>query len=122
MRVLTWNLWGRGGDWRRRRDAIAAVIAESAPDVCGLQEVWDAPDGNLAADLAQRLDLRWCWVCAHPPRPRDGVAIGNAVLTRWPIVAVEELELPPGASPSAGLRCAPGSRPPPVCCRSSPRT
>ena len=42
MRVLTWNLWGRGGDWRRRRDAIAAVIAESAPDVCGLQEVWDA--------------------------------------------------------------------------------
>jgi endonuclease/exonuclease/phosphatase family metal-dependent hydrolase len=94
MRVLTWNLWGRGGDWRSRRDAIAAVIAESAPDVCGLQEVWDAPDGNLAADLAERLDLRWCWVRAHPPRPEDGVAIGNAVLTRWPIVAVEELELP----------------------------
>ncbi|HXT45398.1 MAG TPA: endonuclease/exonuclease/phosphatase family protein, partial [Pseudonocardiaceae bacterium] len=69
-------------------------MAESAPDVCGLQEVWEAPDDNLAAELAQQLNLRWCWVCAHPPRPEDGVAIGNAVLTRWPIVAVEELELP----------------------------
>ena len=96
MRVLTWNLWGRDGDWRRRREAIAAVIAESAAEVCGLQEVWDAPEGNLAADLAERLDLRWCWVRAHPPRPEDGVAIGNAVLSRWPIVAVEEVELPTG--------------------------
>jgi hypothetical protein len=26
MRVLTWNLWGRGGDWRRRRDAIARRV------------------------------------------------------------------------------------------------
>ncbi len=96
MRVLTWNLWGRNGDWRRRRDAIAAVIAEVAPDVCGLQEVWDAPDGNLAADLAERLDLRWCWARAHPPSPEDGVSIGNAVLTRWPIVARDELQLPTG--------------------------
>jgi endonuclease/exonuclease/phosphatase family metal-dependent hydrolase len=94
MRVLTWNLWGRDGDWRRRRDAIATVIGDAAPDVCGLQEVWDAPDGNLAADLAERLDLRWCWARAHPPRPGDGVSIGNAVLTRWPITTVNELELP----------------------------
>lgn len=79
MRALTWNLWGRGGDWRRRHDAIAAVIAESAR--------------------------------AHPPRPQDGVAIGNAVLTRWPIVAGEELELPTRAWPSAGLRCARVSAP-----------
>ena len=99
MRVLTWNLWGRNGDWRRRREAIGAVIADVAPDVCGLQEVWDAPDGNLAADLAQRLGLRWCWARAHPPRPEDGVSIGNAVLSRWPIVASDELELPTGDLP-----------------------
>jgi endonuclease/exonuclease/phosphatase family metal-dependent hydrolase len=99
MRVLTWNLWGRAGDWRRRRDAIAAVIAEAAPDVCGLQEVWDVPDGNLAADLAERLGLRWCWARAHPPHPDGGVSIGNAVLTRWPIVALNEIELPIGDAP-----------------------
>ena len=96
MRVLTWNLWGRSGDWRRRQDAIAAVIAEVAPDVCGLQEVWDVPDGNLAAELAERLDLQWRWARAHPPRSEDGVSIGNAVLSRWPIVTCDELQLPTG--------------------------
>jgi endonuclease/exonuclease/phosphatase family metal-dependent hydrolase len=99
MRVLTWNLWGRGGDWRSRQDAIAAVIADAAPDVCGLQEVWDAPDGNLADQLAGQLDLGWCWRGAHPPRPEDGVSIGNAVLSRWPVLAVEELRLPAGDLP-----------------------
>jgi endonuclease/exonuclease/phosphatase family metal-dependent hydrolase len=98
MRVLTWNLWGRNGDWPRRRDAIAATIAEARPDVCGLQEVWDAPDGNLAAELARRLGLGWHWARAHPPRP-DGVSIGNAVLSRWPLASVEEMELPAGGPP-----------------------
>jgi endonuclease/exonuclease/phosphatase family metal-dependent hydrolase len=107
MRVLTWNLWGREGDWRRRRDAIAAVIAETAPDVCGLQEVWDGPDGNLADELAQRLGLRSCWVRAHPPRA-DGVSIGNAVLSRWPILAVNELKLPTADLPER--RVAVGAR------------
>ena len=46
MRVLTWNLWGRDGDWRHRRDTIATVIAESAPD---------APSDHFAviADLSE---------------------------------------------------------------------
>jgi endonuclease/exonuclease/phosphatase family metal-dependent hydrolase len=96
MRVMTWNLWGRQGDWLRRRDAIASVIADTAPDICGLQEAWDGPDGNLADELAQRLQLRSCWVRAHPPRVEDGVSIGNAVLSRWPIRAVHEMELPTG--------------------------
>jgi endonuclease/exonuclease/phosphatase family metal-dependent hydrolase len=108
MRVLTWNLWGRDGDWRRRRDAIAAVIADAAPDVCGLQEVWDAPDGNLAADLAQRLDVRWCWARAQRPSAADGVSIGNAVLTRWPILSSDELQLPTGELPER--RVALGAR------------
>jgi endonuclease/exonuclease/phosphatase family metal-dependent hydrolase len=108
VRVLTWNLWGRNGDWARRRDAIATVIADAAPDVCGLQEVWDTPDGNLAAQLAQRLGLRWCWARAHPPRPGDGLSIGNAVLSRWPILAVEEAELPTGSLPER--RVAVGAR------------
>ena len=94
VRVLTWNLWGRNGDWPRRLDAIAATMAEAAPDVCGLQEVWDAPDGNLAAELARRLGVEWHWARAHPPRNGDGVSIGNAVLSRWPITGVEEVPLP----------------------------
>jgi endonuclease/exonuclease/phosphatase family metal-dependent hydrolase len=99
VRVLTWNLWGRNGDWGRRGEAIATVLAEASPDVCGLQEVWDAPDGNLAADLAEPAGLHWRWARAYPPRSADGVSIGNAVLSRWPVTAWDELELPTGTLP-----------------------
>jgi endonuclease/exonuclease/phosphatase family metal-dependent hydrolase len=53
VRILTWNLWWRFGPWRQRRDAIAAVLADVQPDVCGLQEVWASPAGHLAAVLAE---------------------------------------------------------------------
>ena len=106
--MLTWNLWGRNGDWSRRCDAIAATLAEAAPDVCGLQEVWDTPEGNLAAELAGLLGMEWRWARAHPPRNGDGLSIGNAVLSRWPVAGTEELLLP-----TAGLhegRVALGTR------------
>src|SRR5439155_1275107 len=55
MRILSWNLWWRYGPWERRREAIAATLAEVDPDLCGLQEVWEAQGENQAAD------------CAYPP-------------------------------------------------------
>src|SRR5690606_42025126 len=98
MRVMTWNLWWRHGPWQQRRAPIAETLAAAAPDVCGLQEVWGAaPEaddptiGNLAAELADRLGMHWCWApLPIPPHRRaehPGLAIGNAVLSRWPIQA-----------------------------------
>jgi endonuclease/exonuclease/phosphatase family metal-dependent hydrolase len=94
MRVLTWNLWWRYGPWQRRRDAIAATLADVRPDVCGLQEVWGHGGQNLAADLAERLGLHWCWAVAHAHPDGDEIAIGNAVLSRWPITGQAEVALP----------------------------
>lgn len=114
MRVLTWNLWWRNGPWQRRREAIAATLAELAPDVCGLQEVWGSPTDpdavtdvtdatdatdNLAADLAERLGMHWCWAARAPRRSWQRVhgphlRFGNAVLSRWPITAHAETPLP----------------------------
>jgi endonuclease/exonuclease/phosphatase family metal-dependent hydrolase len=96
MRVLTWNLWWRYGPWQRRYEAIAATLAEVSPDLCGLQEVWDADGRNLAADLADRLGMQWCFAAAARSRGSEGneVSIGNAVLSRWPIAAHQELSLP----------------------------
>jgi endonuclease/exonuclease/phosphatase family metal-dependent hydrolase len=112
VRILTWNLWWRHGPWERRLDAIAATLAELEPDVCGLQEVWAAGEANLAAELAGRLGLNWCYSAAARVRPggasvapatgpdrdggRDGggLTIGNAVLSRWPIVRHAEARLP----------------------------
>jgi endonuclease/exonuclease/phosphatase family metal-dependent hydrolase len=98
MRVVTWNLWWRHGPWQQRQQAIAATLAEVRPDVCGLQEVWGGPGENLAADLAGRLGMHWCW--AEAAKARDpagtGLFIGNAILSRWPITAHAQTALPAG--------------------------
>jgi len=97
VRVLTWNLWWRHGPWQQRQGAIAAVLEQTRPDVCGLQEVWGAADRNLAGDLAERLGMHWCW--AEADRARDGgdeLSIGNAVLSRWPIAGHHTAHLPTG--------------------------
>lgn len=96
MRILTWNLWGRNEPWPQRRVAIAETLAAVAPDVCGLQEVWGAGEQNVAADLADRLGMHWAWAVAARGRGGGDEAIGNAVLSRWPIVAHSELRLPTG--------------------------
>jgi endonuclease/exonuclease/phosphatase family metal-dependent hydrolase len=40
LRVVTWNLWGRGGPFEARLDAIAATLDDVAADLGALQEVW----------------------------------------------------------------------------------
>jgi endonuclease/exonuclease/phosphatase family metal-dependent hydrolase len=52
VRVVTWNLWWRLGDWEARADAIAPTLEELRPDLVYLQEVWQAGDRNQAALLA----------------------------------------------------------------------
>ncbi|HTP17262.1 MAG TPA: endonuclease/exonuclease/phosphatase family protein [Streptosporangiaceae bacterium] len=92
---MTWNVWGRFGPWLPRREAIAATLADVGPDLCGLQEVWSAGEQNLAADLAERLGMYWRWEMAACTRTeRDEVCIGNAILSRWPIIANAEVSLP----------------------------
>src|SRR5688572_25640825 len=80
MRVATWNLWWRFGPWRERREPIAATLAEIDADLIGLQEVWGGESENFAAELATRLGRHWCWAVAATGR--DGLSIGNAVLSR----------------------------------------
>jgi len=94
MRVVSWNLWWRYGPWEQRREAIAATLAEVRPDLCGLQEVWGAAGENLAAELAERLGMHWCWAVAA--EGREGVSLGNAILSRWPIAAQAQAGLPVG--------------------------
>lgn len=78
-----------------RKEAIAATLAEVRPDLCGLQEVWSAGDQNLAEDLAERLGMCWRWemAAAIDPARDDDVQIGNAILSRWPILDAVEVRL-----------------------------
>lgn len=100
MRVVTWNLWWRFGPWEARQKAILSVLRDLRPDVIGLQEVWEADGVNMAAWLADELGLHWTWAPSDVPerwQRRIGgakVDVGNAVLSRWPVIESEAMRLP----------------------------
>ena len=108
MRVATWNLWWRFGDWRRRERAIATVLEREDPDVVCLQEVWATRTVNQAESLAARRGLHVAW--APSPRPDmwqrrlgdTSVTIGNAVLSRWPLLEQGQVHLTAGGAPDEG--------------------
>lgn len=107
MRVLTWNLWWRFGDWAARQEAILAVLRETDADVVTLQEVWATPSENLAELIARELGMQWAWSPSPAPgrwQQRLGepdVDIGNAVLSRWPIIRQAREVLPRGSAEKA---------------------
>jgi endonuclease/exonuclease/phosphatase family metal-dependent hydrolase len=91
LRVLSWNLWGRGGPWEARLEAIAATLAAAQPDVVALQEAWEEGERNQAAILGSGLGFHHVF----QGRPTaGGVSVGNAILSRWPIVHAESCMLP----------------------------
>ena len=100
MRAMTWNLWWRFGPWEQRRDAILAVLRDLRPDAVGMQEVWGQGGNNLAGWLAEQLGMHWAWAAVDTPdrwQKRigdDTIEVGNAVLSRWPIVHTAQLRLP----------------------------
>ena len=93
FRVLTLNIWNLAGDWRARRQAIAAVVEQWAPDVVCLQEVVDNDRGNQAEWLAEAL-VGWSVAYAGEPLAGAPDLFGNAVLSRGPIEATATCRLP----------------------------
>lgn len=99
VRVMTWNVWWRFGErWRERQIGIAATLAAHQPDIVGLQESWAAREASQAAVLAAPLGLHSVFAgpslpdLPDPPEPdspeagdHDGVDLGLAILSRWPI-------------------------------------
>jgi endonuclease/exonuclease/phosphatase family metal-dependent hydrolase len=92
LRVITWNLWGRGGPWNERLAGITSTLVAAQPDVVALQEVWAEEGGRSQADLlAAALGFGRIWARRYAI---DGVAVGNAILSRWPITESEVRSLP----------------------------
>jgi endonuclease/exonuclease/phosphatase family metal-dependent hydrolase len=95
VRVASYNVHGaRGRDGRRDVERIAAVIAELAADVIGLQEVDSRhepgdPDSQLQA-LARATGMH---AVAGPTLFAPGGEFGNAVLTRLPVQAAHHCDL-----------------------------
>lgn len=96
MRILTYNIHGwRTADGAPNLDQVAQVIAAQQPDVVGLNEVYfprrDETAGEAAlTSLALRLDMHYLFgPCMRWPAQDDmpGDAYGNALLSRYPILA-----------------------------------
>jgi hypothetical protein len=67
IRVATWNLWWRFGDWHDRGPRILRELRAVQADVIGLQEAWGLGQQHQVAELAAHLGLHWAWVPS--PRP-----------------------------------------------------
>jgi endonuclease/exonuclease/phosphatase family metal-dependent hydrolase len=78
LRVVTWNVWERHGPWEERQQGIRDELLRVDPDVVALQESWP----EQAAALAEPLGAE---------HRSTGVV---SVLSRWPIAAWREHELP----------------------------
>jgi endonuclease/exonuclease/phosphatase family metal-dependent hydrolase len=105
MRVMAYNIkHGRGMDGRVDLERIARVIEAVKPDVVTLQEVDErcgrSGDVDEAAWLGERLGMTAIF---GPFMDYDGGRYGMALLSKWPIVAWENHELPPGPEPRTVL-------------------
>jgi endonuclease/exonuclease/phosphatase family metal-dependent hydrolase len=103
LRVVTLNIWNRGGPWEERLDVIRGELLDLEPDVVGLQEALrpkgtDVPD--QARQIADGLGYDVAYGAAYEG---DGYEFGNAVLSRFPIVRSEVLALPKLDAPES--RC-----------------
>jgi endonuclease/exonuclease/phosphatase family metal-dependent hydrolase len=88
VRVITWNLQGRVGQWEARHHAIEAVLGGANPDVVMLQESWVEPEGATQAHLlAEHLGLfavTASQLAGFDRYPQAPYWVVNAILTRWP--------------------------------------
>jgi endonuclease/exonuclease/phosphatase family metal-dependent hydrolase len=93
IKVLTLNIWGEQPPLDARMRGMEAGIRALAPDVIALQEVRQIPGqlDNTAGTLADALGMALHYAAATP---WGGGEEGLAILSRFPIVARMDRELP----------------------------
>jgi beta-glucosidase len=104
IRVLTLNLWNDAGDVERRMDVLLPQVVALQPHVVGLQEVRQSRHIRQAELIANALGAEYRFACCDPGSERG--PIGNAVVSRLPIIGHSTLALPsPPGDPRNALRC-----------------
>lgn len=95
FRAATLNIWNRFGPWEERARAIRDGLRTLAPDVIGMQEVLRYGDFDQSTIVSEGLGYEVAWGVASE---NHGYPVGNAILSRWPIVRSETIALPDGGS------------------------
>lgn len=83
VRVVTWNVWGRYGDWKPRQEGIERSLAVVSPDIVCMVESWSASDQTQAALVAGRLGFEHS-VFVGDWQQEDWIS-GIGVASRWPV-------------------------------------
>jgi endonuclease/exonuclease/phosphatase family metal-dependent hydrolase len=102
MKVLTYNVhgWLTPDGNASNVDLLAAVLSATGADVVGLNEVlhpWSTPTGPALTVLANRLGVSYAFAPALSAAAND-IPYGNALLSRWPILAYASHHLAPTVS------------------------
>jgi len=92
LRVATLNIWNKSGPWPERLELIRRELSALEPDIVGLQEVLrltpdggpPAPDTDQASEIAEGLGYKIAFGRASDYG--SGLAFGNALLSRFPIL------------------------------------
>ncbi len=87
LRVATWNVWGRYGDWERRQTAIEDALVTASPDLVCLVESWSAPEGSQPERIAGSIGYDHYFF--EGDWEQDGWVGGAGVVSRWPITTRE---------------------------------
>lgn len=91
VRLVTWNVWGRYGDWQQREEGIEAAVVDAAPDIVCLAEAWSTDEATQPTLIAQWLGYEHS-LFAGDWQVDDWVS-GIGLASRWPITSSERRAL-----------------------------
>jgi endonuclease/exonuclease/phosphatase family metal-dependent hydrolase len=93
VRVLTFNLWGRRGDWDARRAVIVEGLRGLRPDLVAFQEAVVTDEYDQVSDLLGS-EFHLAHQAEREPG-EEGVEHGQgaSIASRWPIGEVREVGL-----------------------------
>jgi endonuclease/exonuclease/phosphatase family metal-dependent hydrolase len=93
LRVATLNIWQKFGPYQERSPRLLAGMTALMPDLIGLQEVRLDPNFNQMEEMSKGLGYEQ--VFGESYDDGDG-KLGNAILSRFPVVSQDTIRLPSG--------------------------
>jgi len=94
LKILTLNIWHDQSPWRERARLIRQWITRLEPDLIGFQEVLVGEGVDQLRELIGDLGFHTEYAEAMTLPDRKHLRFGNAIASRWPIVASEVVRLP----------------------------
>jgi endonuclease/exonuclease/phosphatase family metal-dependent hydrolase len=93
LRLLTINIWNQWGPWPQRLAVLRQGLIAESPDIVALQEVLRLEQGGMSQldEVGSELYPHRAYAAAWAIDEASGFTLGNAVLSRLPIVHEERL-------------------------------